>query len=101
MLLLLLLSTGFGFRNMTMQVEVGTQAVSAADVTWVQQVLGTLLPASGGRRFWNHFECLDSQGDEASIWRSYFGQHAERLLAVKAGYDPLGVINAMNCSALN
>jgi hypothetical protein len=100
-LLLLLLSTGFGFRNMTMQVEIGTEAVSPADTQWAQQTLGALLPASRGRLFWNHFQCLDNSTDPEWAWRSYFGEHARQLLAVKKIWDPQGRINAMNCSALN
>jgi hypothetical protein len=84
-----------------MQVEIGTEAVSPADIQWAQQTLGALLPASGGRLFWNHFQCLDSSTDPELAWRSYFGEHVKQLLAVKKIWDPQGLINAMNCSALN
>lgn len=87
-----------------MQVELGTQALTPEDAEWAQQTLATLLPASGGRRFWNHLECVDrnsTAADSEAVWRAYFGEHARQLLAVKAVWDPEGRLNAMNCSALN
>jgi hypothetical protein len=90
-------ATGYGYRFMTQQLEVGTQAQSAEDAAWVDAVLESL-PASEGRRFYNHFQCLK---EEQNPWQTYFGDHAARLQAVKAQYDPEGRINGMSCAALN
>lgn len=90
--------TGFGYRGMTQQLEVGTEAHTAADALWIDTVLATLMPASQGRRFYNHLECLD---ESARPWESYFGDNARQLQRVKARYDPDGKINGMNCEALD
>lgn len=93
-------AAGFGYRRMTQQLEIGTEAHGDVEATqqWVDAVLGALMPASKGQRFYNHFQCLPATEDP---WKSYFGAHADRLRAVKAKYDPQGRINAMYCNALN
>ncbi|WIA35676.1 hypothetical protein OEZ86_004085 [Tetradesmus obliquus] len=91
-------ATGFGYRMMTQQLEVGTQARDAKDAAWVDAVLEALMPASKGKRFYNHFQCL---GEEQQPWQSYFGANAAPLLAVKAKYDPEQHIHGINCAAMN
>uniref|UniRef100_A0A383VBB1 Berberine/berberine-like domain-containing protein n=1 Tax=Tetradesmus obliquus TaxID=3088 RepID=A0A383VBB1_TETOB len=95
-------ATGFGYRMMTQQLEIGTQARDAKDAAWVDAVLEALMPSSKGQRFCNHhendFQCL---GEEQKPWKSYFGYNAALLLVIKAQYDPQQRINGMSCAALN
>ncbi|WIA15478.1 hypothetical protein OEZ85_002118 [Tetradesmus obliquus] len=91
-------ATGFGYRMMNQQLEIGTQARGAKDAVWVDAVLEALMPSSKGQRFYNHFQCLE---EEQQPWTSYFGDNAAQLLDVKAQYEPQQRINGMSCAALN
>lgn len=90
--------TGFGYRGMTQQLEIGTEAHNAEDAQWIDTMLATLSPASQGRQFYNHLECLD---ESEQPWGSYSGDHARQLQRIKAKYDPNRRINGMNCEALD
>ncbi len=64
---------------------------------WVQRLHAVWQPVAQGSRYWNYLECLPASADP---WTSYFGQHAAQLRAIKEKYDPLGLINALDCDAL-
>lgn len=90
-------ATGFGYRNYTMMLELGTLAASKEDEKWVDSTLALFTADSKGARFYNHFECL---GNDEDPWKVYFDDHAAKLQAIKAQYDPQQQILGMNCSAL-
>lgn len=77
--------------------QVGTLLRSSNDSNWVNAALDSLMPDSQGRRDWNHIMCLNSSVDP---WTAYFGDHAERLKAVKQRYDPHNRVNALDCALL-
>jgi FAD/FMN-containing dehydrogenase len=67
----------------------------------VRKVKAAMVPFLQGHPFfYNHLDC-DDFGNEQGVarWRVYFGENAERLIAVKAQVDPQGRLDALKCSS--